>query len=67
MLREPYVSKDKKAPILVELGYQAISKVEKDKMIRKGVIIVNFIIIFVLPHLYYGMVAGNLKVNLVYY
>ena len=67
MLRDPYVKKDKKAPALIELGYQIIYKVEKDKKIRMGITILNFIVIFVLPHLYYGMVAGNLKVNLVYY
>jgi hypothetical protein len=67
MLREPYAKKEKDAPILIELGYQTMLKVEKDKKIRMGVTIVNFIVIFVLPHLYYGMVAGNLKVNLVYY
>ena len=67
MLRDPYAKKDKDAPILVELGYQTILKVEKDKKIRMGVTIINFIVIFVLPHLYYGMVVGNLKVNLVYY
>ena len=67
MLRDPYAKKDKDAPILVELGYQTMLKVEKDKKIRMGVTIINFIVIFVLPHLYYGMVVGNLKVNLVYY
>jgi hypothetical protein len=66
-LREPYAKKEKKAPIIIELGYQIMFKFETDKMFRMGVSTVNFIVIFVLPHLYYGMVAGNLKVNLVYY
>ncbi len=67
MFREPYVKKEKKAPALVELGYQIMLKVEKDKKVRMAVTIINFIVIFVLPHLYYGFVVGNLKVNLVYY
>jgi hypothetical protein len=67
MIREPYVKKDKKPPAILELFYQIIYMVEINKKVRMAVTIINFIVIFVLPHVYYGMIVGNLKVNLVYY
>ena len=66
MIREPYVKKDKQVPLLVEMGYQLMHKVEKDKKFRMGVSITNFFIIFIVPHFYYGMIVGNLKVNFIF-
>jgi len=66
MIREPLVKKEKTPPVLLEMGYQIMHKVEKDKKFRMGVTITNFIVIFVIPHFYYGMIVGNLKVNLIF-
>ena len=66
MIREPYIKKEKTPPVLLEMGYQIMHKVEKDKKYRMGVTITNFIVIFVVPHIYYGMIVGNLKVNLIF-
>lgn len=66
MIRDPYVKKEKTPPVLLEMAFQIMHKVEKDKKFRMGVSITNFIVIFVVPHIYYGMIVGNLKVNLVF-
>jgi hypothetical protein len=66
MIRDPYVKKDKKVPLPIEMAYQIMHKVEKDKKFRMGVIMTNFIVIFILPHFYYGMIVGNLKVNVIF-
>jgi hypothetical protein len=66
MIRDPYVKKEKTPPVILEMAYQMMLKVEKDKKFRMGVSITNFIVIFVVPHIYYGMIVGNLKVNLVF-
>jgi hypothetical protein len=66
-IRAPYVSKDKKAPSLVEFGFNIMSAVQDNRMVKMGVALGNFVWIFVLPHLYYGYYLGHLKFNLRFY
>ena len=64
--REPYVKKDKKAPKWVELSFGAMEAVQNNAKVRKAVAFSQFVIIFVVPHVYYGYFTKTLKFNLVF-
>ena len=64
--REPYVKKDKKAPKWVELSFGAMEAVQNNAKVRKAVAFSQFVIIFVVPHVYYGYFTKSLKFNLVF-
>jgi hypothetical protein len=65
-IREPYIKKEKKAPAWAEFGHKVMKAVQHDKRTKQALMLVNFVAIFILPHLYYGVVVGNLHFNLVF-
>ena len=64
--REPYDKKDKKAPKWIELSFGVMEAVQNNAKVRKAVAFSQFIIIFVVPHFYYGYITETLKFNLVF-
>ncbi len=64
--REPYVKKEKKAPAWIEYSFIVLEAIQNNPKVKKTVSLIQFIVVIVLPHVYYGYVTKTLKFNLVF-
>ena len=64
--REPYVKKDKKAPKWIEYSFRVMEAVQDNANVRKAVAFGQFVLILVVPHVYYGYFTKTLKFNIVF-
>lgn len=62
----PYIKKDKKPPAAILAIKNAMTAVQKVKKVKIFMATFNFIWIFVIPHMYYGLVTKTLHFNLIF-
>ncbi|TNV78105.1 hypothetical protein FGO68_gene3429 [Halteria grandinella] len=65
-IRVAYEKKEATPPSIVVAGESLMNAVQNKKKVAMGMAFFNFCWIFVLPHVYYGVVLKNLHFNLIF-